>query len=345
MATARGRETGGLGDRLFSEPFAFDFFQAVRVLERLAAERAGKGPRSLGLPVGLDHAPEKEVVRFRSQPSLSFPPSPILHLRIQEDGEDTPKALPLAEMMVTFMGMTGPSGVLPYHYTALLLRRIRDKDFSMRDFLDMFHHREISLFYRSFVKYRMPIAYERSKLDPARKEDLVTWALHCLTGMGTDGLRGRLQVADEAFLYYSGHFAHFPRSAVVLECILGDYFQLPIKVIQLQGQWLHLPPSEQAVMPGPANPRGLNNQLGVSVVVGERVWDIQSKFRLQVGPLSYADFKRFQPNGDALKPLCQLTRCYVGPEFEFDVQLLLRAEEVPARWSGPRRPAWVGIPG
>lgn len=74
---------------------------------------------------------------------------------------------------------------------------------------------------------------------------------------------------------------------------------------------------------------GLNNQLGVSVVVGERVWDIQSKFRLQVGPLSYADFKRFQPNGDALKPLCQLTRCYVGPEFEFDVQLLLRAEEVP----------------
>ena len=48
-------------------------------------------------------------------------------------------------MVVTFMGVTGPIGVLPYHYTALLLRRLRDKDFALCDFLDLFHHREIAI--------------------------------------------------------------------------------------------------------------------------------------------------------------------------------------------------------
>jgi type VI secretion system protein ImpH len=100
-------------------------------------------------------------------------------------------------------------------------------------------------------------------------------------------------------------------------------------VLQLQGQWLQLAPGDRAVMPSPAHPRGLNNQLGVNLVAGERVWDIQSKFRLRVGPLTYAQFQGFLPNGDALRPLCQLTRTYVGPEFDFDVQLMLRPEAVP----------------
>ena len=124
---------------------------------------------------------------------------------------------------------------------------------------------------------------------------------------------------------------------MALEGILADYFGLPIGVLQLQGQWLHLDPGEQALMPGGASPKGQNNQLGVNVIVGERVWDVQSKFRLRIGPLTYAQFQRFMPNGDALRPLCQLTRLYVGPEFDFDVQLVLRREEVPGSLVGGKK--------
>jgi type VI secretion system protein ImpH len=336
MATARGREGPGLSDQLFREPFNFDFFQAIRLLERLASEDA----RFRNFLVGQDH-PEQEAVRFRSQPSLSFPPSSIIQIRpLTPDASSPSKPTPLAEMVVSFMGVVGPTGVLPYHYTALLLRRIRDKDFSLRDFLDLFHHRAISLFYRAGVKYRLPCVYERSKLEsgPAEDaEDRITGAFYCLTGMGTRGLRGRMDVADQALLFYGGHFAHFPRSASVLENMLADYFGLPVRVLQLQGQWLQLDPSEQAIMPSQANRLGQNNQLGVSMVVGDRVWDIQSKFRLQVGPLTYAQFQRFLPNGDALRPLCQLAHAYVGLEFDFDVQLLLRPDEVPASRAGGGR--------
>ena len=157
--------------------------------------------------------PENEAVRFRSQPSLSFPASPIFQIRTQPKSAERTDGTPpgsFAEMVITFMGVTGPIGVLPYHYTALLLRRIREKDFSLRDFLDLFHHRAVSLFYRVWTKYRLPFAYERAKLDPAGKEDPVTWGLYCLTGMGTGGLRGRRDVDDEALLYYGGHFSHYP---------------------------------------------------------------------------------------------------------------------------------------
>jgi type VI secretion system protein ImpH len=211
-----------------------------------------------------------------------------------------------------------------------LIRRIRDKDFALRDFLDLFNHRLVSLFYRAWEKYRLPFLYERSRFaGEGRDTDPCTRALYCLVGLGTPGLRGRLEVDDEAFLYYGGHFAHFPRSATALGQILEDYFATPIVVQQVQGQWLYLDREDQSRMPGASDGAGRNNRLGLDTVVGARVWDVQSKFRLRVGPLSYAEFRGLIPNGHALRPLCQMTRTYVGPELDFDVQPVLKPDEVP----------------
>jgi type VI secretion system protein ImpH len=322
---------------LLADPGGFEFFQAVRTLERLARQNAHRDPSLSAKPVGEDHLSDQEAVNFRSQPSLCFPPSPIVQVhalaradRLQE------KRTPFVEMVVSFFGLTGPTGVLPDHYTALILRRMRYKDYSLRDFLDLFNHRAISLFYRAWCKYRLPFAYERTKsrdrsdLGPDASEDPVTQALYCLVGLGTRGLRGRLELDDEAILYYAGHFAHFPRSASGVESILGDYFApLAIRINQLQGQWLHLEPDEQSKLPSGALPRGLNNELGASVVAGARVWDVRSKFRVVMGPMSYRQFEQFLPDRKGLRTLCQLVRIYVGPEFDFDVQLVLLAEEVP----------------
>jgi type VI secretion system protein ImpH len=172
----------------------------------------------------------------------------------------------------------------------------------------------------------------RSTLHAPRsttEEDDCTRSLYCLVGLGTGGLRGRLDIADEAFLYYGGHFAHFPRSASALEGVLADYFQMPIAVEQARGQWLTLDKDDRSRMPGPGQPPGGNNQLGRSLVAGARVWDAQSKFRLRAGPLGYEQFKRYLPGGDGLRALCQLTRAYVGPDLDFDVLLLLERSEVP----------------
>jgi type VI secretion system protein ImpH len=346
MAAENGRQGPGLSEHLLREPYRFNFFQAVRLLERWQRERAGPGGAEPRQPVGRDKLPDQEVVRFRAQPALSFPAGAVSQVR-QPPRRETPAngETPPLELAVSFLGLTGPSGVLPYHYTSLLVRRLRDKDQSLRDWLDLFNHRLISLFYRAWEKYRLPFAYERSRLDGAGDPDPITRALYCLVGLGTGGLRDRLDIDDEAFLFYAGHFAHAPNSAVCLEGLLADYFEMPIRVEQAQGQWLCLDVDDRSLMPGPGLPKGRNCQLGLNLTVGERVWDVQSKFRLRIGPLTYAQFRRLMPKGDGLRPLCQLTRTYVGLEFDFDVQLILEGEEVPwCRLSGDGAdPPYLGL--
>jgi predicted component of type VI protein secretion system len=190
MAAAVGRENIGLSSQLLQEAHRFDFFQAVRLLEQLFRERACDDPRWLRFPVGHDHAPEREVVRFRAVASLSFPAGAVARIQ-RPAGQLRGQDLASHELQVAFLGLTGPSGVLPHHYTALLLRRVRDKDFSLRDFLDLFNHRIISLFYRAREKYRMPFAYERAKAEGSDSTP-ASRAVFCLAGFGTPGLLGRI---------------------------------------------------------------------------------------------------------------------------------------------------------
>jgi type VI secretion system protein ImpH len=340
-----------LAENLHREPHRFDFFQAVRVLERIAAEQSATMRRH---PVGEDYAPRQEAVRFRVVPSQNFPAGEIVEIRSGPPQESAAEPKP-PEMVVAFLGLTGPNGVLPRHYTSLLIERVRAKDYSLRDFLDLFHHRLVSLFYRAWEKYRFPFAYERlarEKLSPlplgegpgvraaptqarsragvrTAKEDLFTDCLYCLLGFGTNQLRGRLNFDDEALLYYAGFFAHYPRNAVSLEGMLADYFELAVGLRQFQGQWLYLSRDDQSALPSAELPEGLNCQLGRNVIVGERVWDIEGKFRTRIGPLGFDDFRRFMPDGDALLPLGQMIRTYAGPQFDFDVQPVLKAAEVP----------------
>jgi type VI secretion system protein ImpH len=309
MARQSRRTDPPLERVLFEEGYRFDFFQAVRLLERLYPEHE---------PVGQDAPPSQEAVRFRSRISLSFPPSEVHEISPPEH-RDGP-----VEMTVAFMGLTGPLGVMPRHYTELLLERLRYRDPALRDFLDLFNHRLISLFYRAWEKYRFPIAYEQA-VSKGEGYGPFSRCLFDLIGMGTDGLRGRLEVDDEALLFYVGLLAQHPRSASALEGLLRDFFGVSATAVQFTGAWLPLPQASRSRLgPGEAN-----NALGDNVVAGESVWDQQARFTLRVGPLTFVQFRQFLPSGRAFRPLVQFARFFVGQEFDFDIQLVLQAPEVP----------------
>ena len=330
MASSSRRTHPSLIDKLRTEPYQFDFFQAVRILRLLAARGAQAGTGTPHFDIGEDNAPQDEILRFRALISHAFPPTSIASMKwpALSGPEQSQSTSPVA-MSVSFFGLTGPSGVLPQHYTQLLIDRVRQKDYSLRDFLDIFNHRLISLFYRAWEKYRVPIAYERARYAGAQQEDLLLECLYCLVGMGTGQLRARLEIPDEALLYFGGHFAHRPRNAVSLQHLLQDFFELPVMVEQFHGQWLYLRIADQTQMQTDAQPDGRNAQLGLSAVVGEKVWGVENSFRLRLGPLTYQQFLSFTPEGEQLVRICQLTRVYAGPDFDFEVQPVLLAAETP----------------
>ena len=341
-AGANGNRQARFGNsverQLFEEAFAFDFFQAVRLLEKLDPHRK---------PVGRTHPPKSEAVRFRAHMSLSFPPSSIYDLA------PPTSTLALPAMTVAFLGLTGPSGAMPRHYTELLLRQQKEakgaEKNALRDWLDLFNHRLISLFYRAWEKYRFPVAYERG--DYARTEpDPFTSALFSVVGLGMPPLRERLRVGvleevdgdyrprvlaridDLTLLYYSGFMSHRPRCAVSLQALLEDYFGLPTDIRQFQGQWLWLDAANQTRMGGAEG----SNALGLNIVAGERVWDVQGKIRIRMGPLRLPKFLDFLPDRTPVPErksffqLAHLVRLYVGAELDYDVQLVLAAADVPA---------------
>lgn len=305
MATTGRRANPSLIQKFSQQPYCFNFFQAVRLLERSFPSN---------LSVGRDNDPRREVTRFHSQISLTFPPSEIHKLILPTESSENK----ISQMTVAFMGLAGTSAVLPTHYTELLIERRKQKDHTLADFLDIFNHRLISLFYRAWEKYRFPVAYERGE------EDYFTAYLFDTVGMGTKGLQKRNSFPDKALLLYSGLIGQKPHSASALAAILSDFFEITAHIEQFSGQWLKLD-AESLTRLGKAN-----STLGQSTLVGTRVWDQQSKFRLQLGPLSFLRFKEFLPTGSAYQPATELARLLVGQDLDFDNQLILKAQEVPA---------------
>lgn len=301
MAAEGRRPSPTLAETLEGEAYRFEFFQAVRLLERLLPDRA---------PVGRHDAPPgAEAVRFRTRPTLQFPASEVYGVTRADGGP--------AEMSVDFMGLTGPSGVLPSHFTELVAERVRARDLTLWEFLDLFGHRMVSLFYRAWERYRFTVGFERGRHDE------LTDDLFAVVGMGTRGLRGRLGLPDEALIFYGGLVAQRPHSAGAVAAVLGDYFGVPARVEQFTGQWLELD-EESLTRLG-----SLNSRLGESTVAGSRVWDAQSKFRVWFGPLGLDEFERLLPAGADYTAAVRLGRLLGGAELDFDVRLVIKKDEVP----------------
>lgn len=290
---------------LLEEPYRFEFFQAVRILEKIFPERKA---------VGAEAMPFEEIVRFRSRVSLNFPASEIQ--RIEESFDELSEQQKY-EMFINFMGMVGANGVMPMPYSELIMQRRRYGDEAMWSFLDIFTHRSVSMFFRAWEKYRFPVAYERG-------QDKFTQYLFDFVGLGTKGLRGRMDLDDESLLPYSGLIAQKPHSAVALSNILSDYFGINAKILQFFGQWLDLD-KQNITRLGEAN-----SHLNKTAIVGTRIWEQQSKFRIVLGAMDFKKFRAFLPNGSAHESLKSIVKFMNGLEFDFDVKLILLAKKVPS---------------
>jgi type VI secretion system protein ImpH len=307
MVSANRKPSARVADELLANPGRFRFFQAIRLLERILIKR--------GFAVGGEAGESRstEPIRYRSSPSLEFPANEIDRI---EDEKDRFRAT------IRAFGFMGPSGVLPLHYTELLIECLARKDSALRDFCDLLTQRMTSLFYKAWERTHVEVGYERSPADP------FTERMYSLVGIGSPSLRGRMSLEDQALLFYGGFLSRRPAPAVALENLLEDYFRLPVKVVPFVGQWVVLDDSILSSLRSDGRGGG-NNTLGVDVTLGGYAWIPHSRYRIRMGPVGLAQYQDLLPGRRGFQRLRDLTYFYVGKEFVAELQLIVERGAVP----------------
>ena len=330
MSSKGWRKNTAITHKLAEAPYEFSFLQAARLLERAAAFEKQQGSTKVASnPVARFTPPDSESIRFSSHQSLSFPSSEISKI----GRKDKKSGLSQWQMQVNIMGLTGSMGVLPFHYTELMLDRRKQKDETMVHFFDLFNHRTLSLFFEASVKYRLPLQYERNRLHQrtVKKKDSQTQALLSLIGMGTPGLTNRLYSSDESLIYYGGLFSQKIRTATSLQQILKSHFNIPVKIDQFVGQWQELIDDVRARLPDRDNPKGRNVCLGRTAMLGKKGWFAQGKIRIILGPLNKQQLKQFAPGTYALKALNELVSMYIGMENDYQYMIRIKKADIPKK--------------
>lgn len=334
--------------RLQREPFRFEFFQAVRMIElTMLAREEREGRQRL-------HPAERIValrMRFRNSLSLSFPPSEIEALTLRDANghawvepapDNTGESLPAApaidriELTPAFFGLLGVQGALPVNYTEMLLRREQDlRDSTARAFLDIFTTRATALFYAAWSKYRLPLRH------PQERGRGYLPALLAIAGLEHDSQRQPLrgesaEIFDETVAGYAAALQHRPMSAAFLQRVLSDYFGIPIRVEQFVGKWYDVPAAQMSQF------GGANMVLGRTALAGVRVWQRDLRIRLWIGPLPKQAFQAFFPRMSHAKALERMLALLSGSTLEYEVRLILAKKDVSTVALDPQQGSHLG---
>lgn len=291
-------------DELLSEdPYRFGFFQVLRRIECLHRDR----PR-----IGEARRLAEEYLRLGQDPSLEFAPATLSSY--QRQGRRHPR------IGVAFMGLFGPNGPLPLHLTEYAHDRIQHAhDRTFASFADIFHHRMLSLFYRAWAQAQPAVSFDRPE------EDRFGEYVASLMGLGMPAFKQRDAAPDLAKLYYCGHYSLQTKNESGLRSLLADYFEVPVRINEFQGSWIEIPEPEWTRL-GESEETAT---LGISTIVGSRLWDRQLKFRVVCGRMGLEDYARLLPGSPSLPRMKALVRNYIGDEFVWDLQLILKHEEIP----------------
>lgn len=305
-------------DRLCEDPGRYHLFLALRVIEAEFADAP---------PLGRSKRPKSDPMRLGQEATMAFPDNTLT--RVTPPGGGKP-----GKLTNTFFGLFGPHGPLPQHMTEYARERERThKDPTFVAFANMLTHRVMGLLYRAWTAGQPAAAFDRDGAETLEKK------LAAIGGYFGRDLSDRDAMPDLSRRYFTGHLMRGPRHPHGLVSILSSFFSTPVRVQEFIGSWLDLDPSDRWSI-------GSTSGLGQGTSVGSRVWARNAKFRISIGPLPLDEYRKLLPGSPALARLSSIVRSYVGEALDWDVNVLLRAEDVPQAILGQDTQlgltSWVG---
>lgn len=312
----------GVIDQLLTHPHRFEFFQAVRLLELWLRQN------------GVEDGPiPMQYLRFENSLSLSFPASQIAALAaVADEPVDSAAALQraalekrLRHIAITpaFIGLLCGNGGLPNHDVERIADyEFRTKDSGPRAFLDMLSTRSVGLFYQAWARHRPQC------MSDAAGDDRFLAMLLALSGLrrhndaAAPASAGKAGPCDEVLAFHAAQFRSRCVPASVIAGVLTEHFGVPFALEQLVGRWEALPFRHRTRL------GGTNRTLGAGATLGRRIHRRDSHARLRVGPLKHDDFERFLPHTAGASAINDVLGMFCGAGMTFEVELVLRAEDV-----------------
>ena len=304
MAAEKRKTRTSIKEKLHEDVCSFNFFKAVHLLESYGRRRT----------LGKTLSPGMDPVRFRVKPGFTFPASDMFSIQNGHVHRDP-------VVTVNFMGLIGPNGVLPHWYNSHAQDLNHKKDYALTDFLDLFHHRLISLFYLAWKKYRLPENYLPDGSDPISK---------CLSGyIGMDETEQKAdpefaRVSRRRLIYFTGLASRNVPTVSSVETIVANATGAPVQVEQFVERMLPIHEQDRTCL-GSAN-----STLKKDALCGSRVRNVASFFEVKLGPMSWAKYIAFQPRSRNLSLVRKLITFIVGLEYEFEIRLVIKGPEIPS---------------
>lgn len=308
-----------------AKPWRFGF---VSLLRRISAARQD-------LPeVGRAQRPRQEHFRLGQHAALTFAPREIAQVDVRT-GQAGKNGVEQPVIRLFGLGMLGPNGALPIHYTETVReRRDSRRDETLTDFLDLFHHRAFTHLYRAWHQ-----AQAAAGLDRAQQEGFTPYVARLAGDEPTDAAYTALP--SHARWASAAHRVRPARNPDGLVATLQRFFGVPVVLHEYQLHWIPIKPGDLCLL----GRTGQAAMLGQGALLGQAVPDRQNKFRLTMGPLSLAAYLRLTPQGSSagkdLPSLVEWVRAFIGYEYEWELELLVQPHAaVPARLGGAERLGW-----
>jgi len=314
MAAKAGESYADIKREILTRPYAFSFFQIMRLLRFLEKRRFNEGGASARKNVKIEVRPEL---------SLSFPAADVKGIEPVAEGDEG------FLVTATFLGLYGSSSPLPTFYTEELLEEAAEDENVTRDFLDVLNTHLYQLLFRCWTKYRLAVQVVEEE-DPSQ-----TQKLFCLLGLGSEKVRKKIPDSYR-FIRYLGLVLQHPRSALGLRTVLGDALgELPIDVTPCLPRMAKVPEDQRCCIGAGAS------LLGESAFIGEELLDRTGKFRLMIGPVTGKSFLELLPGNEKHRLLTFLTDFYLAAPLEYDLEIRIEAGEVETSCLGG--PQWAHL--
>lgn len=315
MAGSQRQSDAALTRQLAEHGTRLDFFSAVHLLHRL---KQGSAPSGMLGPYW------DEPLRFRHSPTLQFHAGDIQGIEVEESGQ--------VVLTSTFLGLYGAASPLAIHFSEDVIAAENADETSLREFYDLFHHRLLGLFYRSWKKYRLHSVFRLAGDDEASKR------LVCFVGVDGHGGQAETGLSRLELLELAPLLAMRARPPRVLILALKRLMPgMTVTIEQFVQRRARIETEDRFTL------GRRSNVLGREATLGAHVLDRSARFRVIFGPVSYDVCETLMPGGARYPILRRVIEQFTRGTLEAEVDVILSQDSELGYCLGRPRGATLGV--